>query len=330
MGAVAPGTRHTTVEDTPPGARPVIETTGLTRTFGALKAVDGVTLAVREREIFGLLGHNGAGKTTLIRLLNGLLTPTEGSVRVLGLDPGADGPRLRLRTGVLTESAATDELLSVRETLQTYARLCGVPPSQVDRHVGTVVGLFGLQRVEDRPGRGLSMGWRRRVALARALVHDPEVVFLDEPTANLDPLGARGVRELVAELSRDRGRTIVLCTHNLHEAQQVCDRVAILREGRLLAVGTPAELAAGSRLRPRLRVDVAARDADAARRVLVRFSPGQVEVSGATLHVRGVGRDRIPEVVGALAGAGVDIFGIVQETPSLEDVYVALHAGAGG
>lgn len=212
----------------------------LTKRFGALTAVDELSFAVAEGEVFGLLGHNGAGKTTTVRLLNGLLMSDNGRSSVLGFDPSRQGATLRKRTGVLTETPALDERLTARENLAIYADLFGVPPGDCKQRMTSLLETFGLSaRADDRVG-SYSNGMKQRLALA--LLHEPTVLFLDEPTAGLDPVAARGVHELI-ELFTSAGRAVLLCTHNLDEAQRLCDRVAILEQGHLLALGTPEELA---------------------------------------------------------------------------------------
>lgn len=202
----------------------VIQTDNLTRRFGSLLAVDEVFLTVAEGEIFGILGHNGAGKTTTVRLLNGVLSPSAGEVRVLGLDPATRGPELRRCTGVLTETPSLDERLTARENLEIYADLYGVPRSDVDGRIDGLLEFFGLSdRVEERVGT-YSKGMKQRLALARTLLHEPDLLFFDEPTAGLDPVAARQVHELITEISHEERRTVVMCTHNLGEALGWCKK----------------------------------------------------------------------------------------------------------
>jgi ABC-2 type transport system ATP-binding protein len=213
----------------------------LVRSFGTVRAVDGVSFEVGEGEVFGLLGPNGAGKTTLIRLLAGVLVPDAGGARVIGLDPTIDGPAVRARCGVLTETPAVYERLTARQNLAFGADVFGVPVSDVPGKVAELLARFSLQDRADEPVSGFSKGMKQRLALARALVHDPSVLFLDEPTAGLDPVASRQVHELVGAF-RDEGRTVVLCTHHLVEAEALCDRVGVLAKGRLIALGTVREL----------------------------------------------------------------------------------------
>src|SRR5512143_1057337 len=170
---------------------PVIEISSLTRRFGETKAVDNLSLHVQAGEIFGFLGHNGAGKTTTVRLLNGVIEPTSGSACVLGLDPQAQGPALRARTGVLTETPSLDERLTARDNLSIYAELYNIPREKVATRVNSILSEFELaDRANEKVG-AYSKGMKQRLALGRALLHQPEVLFLDEPTAGLDPVAAR-------------------------------------------------------------------------------------------------------------------------------------------
>jgi ABC-2 type transport system ATP-binding protein len=304
----------------------VIVTENLTRRFGDNVAVDGLSIAIERGEVFGFLGHNGAGKTTTIRLLNGVLTPSDGHARVLGLDPLADGPVLRRQTGVLTENPSLDERLTARENLRFYADLYDVPLAEVDERVNALLEMFEVDDRADEKTGGYSKGMKQRLALARALIHEPQLLYLDEPTTGLDPLAARQVRELITHLSRQEGRTVFLCTHNLVEAQRLCDRVAVLEHGRLLALGTPVEL--GQRLVHHQRIEIEVGPADLSRAVEVLDSVPNLAgrtVEGDVLVIGGIPRERIPDLIAVLANAGVRIYRVTSQEPTLEDVYFALH-----
>jgi ABC-2 type transport system ATP-binding protein len=314
-----------------PNNAPAIIAEGLTRRFGApagrapIVALDDLTLEVQTGEVFGFLGHNGAGKTTTVRLLNGVLAPDEGTARVLGLDPVTDGPALRRRTGVLTETPSLDERLTGRENLLFYADLYGVEREEVPRRVADLLAIFGLSERADEKAGAYSKGMKHRLALARALLHEPEVLFLDEPTAGLDPVAARQVHELITDLSHE-ARTVFICTHNLAEAQSLCSRVAVLEHGRVVALGTPRELARQIGARRRLEIELAPEGLPAALRVL-ETTPGlSAEVQdGGLVSVAGAGREAIPDLVSALVEAGARIYRVSSQEPSLEDVYFALH-----
>lgn len=305
---------------------PVIESTNLTRRFGEVLAVSDLNLMVYTGEVFGFLGHNGAGKTTTVRLLNGVLGASSGSAKVLGLSPTHDGPALRRRTGVLTETPSLDERLTAQENLTIYADLFGVPVEKVSSRVAELLALFGLSdRANEKVG-GYSRGMKQRLALARALLHDPELIFLDEPTSGLDPVSTRGVHDLITNLSREQGRTVFLTTHNLAEAQKLCSRVAVLEKGRVIALGTPAELATQVVKTRSLEIEVEPDEVDRAAEALSNFNAGgEIRKNGRTLFVHGAARQEIPSMLAALLAAGLHVYRVLPEEPSLEDVYFALH-----
>jgi ABC-2 type transport system ATP-binding protein len=299
----------------------------LTCRIGQTVAVHELSLEVRRGEVFGLLGHNGAGKTTTVRALNGVVDPASGRALVLGLDPTRDGDRLRARTAVLTESASVDERLTARETLATFAAMYDVPVREVRARCERLLDVFGLaDRGDERVG-GFSKGMRQRLALARALLHEPELVFLDEPTAGLDPAATRLLHGLIQRWSRDEGRTVVLCTHNLDEAQALCDRVAVLARGRLLASGAPTQLAARAAGERELRIGIPPDRLGVATHVVGATLPGaRIRLEGAaTLVVRGGGEDAAPRLAAALVAAGVPLLALIPTQPRLADVYFALQ-----
>jgi len=216
----------------------MITARGLTRRFGDLLAVDRLDLDVREGEVFGFLGPNGAGKTTTIRMLAALIAPTSGEATVAGEPLGRANARIRAKVGVLTETPGLYKRLSVRSNLLFFARLHGAPSPE--KPVEHYLRIFQLWDRRDAPAGSLSKGMRQKLAIARALVHDPEILFLDEPTASLDPEAAKAVRDLIETL-QTRERTIFLCTHNLDEADRLCDRVALFKQ-KLITVGEPQRL----------------------------------------------------------------------------------------
>lgn len=299
---------------------------GLTRHFGAVVAVDHLTLEVQAGEVFGFLGHNGAGKTTTVRLLNGVLAPTSGTARVLGMAPLEQGPALRRRTGVLTETPSLDERLTARENLEIYAALYGVPRYEIAARVQELLAVFDLaDRAEEKAG-DYSKGMKQRLALARALIHRPELLFLDEPTSGLDPVATRQVHDMITHLSHEEGRTVFLCTHNLVEAQKLCDRVAVLEHGRLVALGTPAELARKVGRGQQLELEVAAGDQEKALRLLGTAPGVSAHPEDGRIIASTAGRETIPEIVTSLASAGVRIYRVAPQEAPLEDIYFALHS----
>jgi len=307
---------------------PVIVTHGLTRRFGDITAVDSLDLTVRAGEVLGFLGHNGSGKTTTVRLLNGVLAATAGSARVLGLDPGVAGAELRRRTGVLTETPSLDERLTASENLTLFAQLYGVAEADVAGRVAELLETFQLaERAADRVS-GFSKGMKQRLALARALLHKPELLFLDEPTSGLDPVSTRQVHTIIRDLSRNGGHTVFLCTHNLEEAQRLCDRVAVLEHGRLMALGTPAELAHSLWHGVRLEIEVAPQATETALDVLLAFPDArdvaQME-NQPVLTVALPTREHIPQLAARLVAANAPLYRLTPQEPTLEDVYFALH-----
>ncbi len=297
-----------------PSAEPAITATGLRRTFDGRPAVDGIDLEVQTGEVFGILGPNGSGKTTTVRLLNGLISPDTGKMEVLGLDPVTQGNQVRRLTGVLTESPSLNEGLSVYDNLEFYGTLYGIPASALDGRIKAVLDRMGLlERMGDKAG-GLSKGMKQRLAIARAILHEPPVLFLDEPTSGLDPEAAEQINALILDLKR-QGHTVFLCTHRLAEAERVCDRFAFFSRGRILATGTKAELE---------------RRVDEGQRVELEFDgeipsalPGTRD--GQTLQVAVSARPEIADLVDAAVKAGGRLVRVTPLTPSLEDIYFSLQ-----
>lgn len=310
---------------------PVIQISSLTRRFGEKNAVDNLILDVQAGEIFGFLGHNGAGKTTTVRLLNGVLEPTSGGAQVLGLDPQTEGSALRARTGVLTETPSLDERLTARDSLSIYADLYNVPRADVAVRVNSLLAEFELADRADEKVGGYSKGMKQRLALARALLHKPEVLFLDEPTAALDPVAARHVHTLVENLARREGCTVFLCTHNLVEAQKLCDRVAVMEHGRLVALGTPADLT--RQYVKRLDVDL---EVDPVQMELVlpilqglpQLVIGSPKQEKDFLTLTLSGREAVPELLAVLVQKGLRVYRLAPQEANLEEVYFALHGDA--
>jgi ABC-2 type transport system ATP-binding protein len=306
-----------------------IQTEGLSRQFGSVQAVNNVSFAAEEGEVFGLLGPNGAGKTTLVRLLNGILAPTGGSARVLGYDPATQGDEVRQRTGVLTETPSLYERLTARENLRFFGTLYGISDSELPRRVDELLRLFELEgRADSRVG-GFSKGMKQRLALARTLIHEPKVLFFDEPTSGLDPEAAHQVTNLIERLSRERGRTVFLCTHNLDEAQRLCNRVGVINAGKLLAVGSPAQLARD--LWQGVWVDITLRAApDAKLLEMMRGIGGVTHITADGLQVSAQvqAEDCIPNIVASAAGAGAQIMRVNPREYTLEEIYFRLQEEA--
>ncbi|MHA1959795.1 MAG: ABC transporter ATP-binding protein [Candidatus Thorarchaeota archaeon] len=225
----------------------VIKTDSLVKVFEKGKkrevvALNEVSLQIRRGEVFGLLGPNGAGKTTLIRILVGLLTPTSGSAHVLGKNVGEEIEYIRERVALLPQEAGTYERLTARENLVYYGGMYGIPEETLNKRADDLLDIVGLREKEDYQVKGFSGGMKRKVLVARALIIEPEIIFMDEPTTGVDTIGARVVRSLLKKLSSERNQTIILTTHDLNEVSELCHRVGILNEGRLVAIGEPTEL----------------------------------------------------------------------------------------
>ncbi|MGA8302261.1 MAG: ABC transporter ATP-binding protein [Thermoplasmata archaeon] len=299
----------------------------LTKRFGNVTAVDQVSLDVKDGEIFGFLGPNGAGKTTTIRMLASLISKTSGTAEVAGCEIGNETQELQLRhrIGILPENVGLYEGTSAYQNLEYFGHLHRVDAVTLRKNIERLLRMMDLWEKKDLPLATFSKGMKQKVAVARTLVHDPILLFLDEPTANLDPEAAKTVRDVILEFKKE-GRTIFLNTHHLDEAQRLCDRVGILRT-RLLTVGSVDALRTGGvGKRTVVRLDHASKElADAVQTKLGRH----VEISGDTLIV-GVGDpDREnPEIAAAVIAAGGRILELSQLSTSLEDVYLKLvHEG---
>lgn len=219
----------------------LIETLELTKCFDDLTAVDSLTLQVQEGEILALLGPNGAGKTTTVRMLSSILRPTRGCARIAGLDVVRDGQQVRHMVGHLTESPGLYLRMRALDYLDFFGELQGMARKERRSRAADLLERFGLGHASKRRLAEFSKGMRQKVALVRALLHNPRVVFLDEPTSAMDPYSAKQVRDAIEEL-RDACHTVILCTHNLHEAEMLADRIAVIRRGSMIALGKPDEL----------------------------------------------------------------------------------------
>jgi len=308
----------------------IVEVKNLERTFGDHKALDDLTFTVHSGEVFGLLGPNGAGKTTTVRVLNGILPPSAGVVRVFDLDPATHGESVWRKAGVLTETPALYERLSARENLEFFGTLHELPASELNTRVDAMLGFFELtSRAKDKV-ETYSKGMKQRLALARALIHKPPLLFLDEPTSGLDPEAAQQVDDLIMNLGRTDEQTVILATHNLLEAQRLCDRVAIMNKGKILALGTLQELS--KKLWPVTWVDilfhVKPSETLAAK---IKMQPGVIQAAfdriQDSLSVQVENNDVIPAMVRYLVEQGESILKVNPRDYTLEDIYFALQAG---
>ena len=304
----------------------VIHTRNLSRSFGEILAVDRLSLAISRGEVFGLLGPNGAGKTTTVRLLAALLQPSSGEASIAGYQVGIDDQEIRRKIGLLPEAPGLYDGLTAEQNLAFYGAMYGV--EEISQQIKRYLELLGLWNRRYEPVGTFSKGMRQKLAIARALLHEPEVLFLDEPTSSLDPQAARLVREFISDL-KGKGRTIILCTHNLEEADRLCDRVAVLN-GHLLALDSPIEL--------RRRIF--------GRKVVFHLSATKTEFEPILLefdfvnHVEQIENKIVvavddpdthnPVLIRALVEAGAEIRFVGELRRRLEDVYLELMQASEG
>jgi ABC-2 type transport system ATP-binding protein len=312
-----------------PASDDVIVVDRLSRTFGAFKAVDDVSFTVRRGEVFGFLGSNGAGKSTTIRMLCGLLTPTSGRASVDGVDVGRAPEEVKRRIGYMSQRFSLYELLTVDQNIRFYAGLYGLTGARFDARRKFALEIGGLSGRETERAGNLSGGWRQRLALGCALLHEPPILFLDEPTGGVDPVSRREFWRLIDDLSR-AGTTVLVTTHYLDEAER-CDRVAIMHLGRLAALGTVPELKAPFATRPILEV----RAADPVQVMTWLDAHPAVEKTslfGTAVHAILRTAGDAPAVRRDLDGAGITGDAVTVVAPSLEDVFLdvvdRLDAGA--
>ena len=304
-----------------------VEVNGLTRRYGAFTAVDAVSFSVKRGEVFGFLGPNGAGKTTTIKMLTGLVLPSSGQGTVAGFDIGTEGVRIKHAIGYMSQLFSLYHDLTVDENIEFAAGLRELQGERFDRRRDWVLAMSGLREHRKRSTGALPLGWKQRLALGCAVVHEPKVLFLDEPTSGVDPLARRSFWEVIGELA-DAGTTVFVSTHYMEEAEY-CDRLALMNRGRLIALGTPGELRA-EMPEPVLRVD-----AENAPRAVAALAGAEgildASLFGRVLRVvaqeAAQARTTIRERIEA-AGLACRSIELVQ--PSLEDVFVSRVRRAGG
>jgi ABC-2 type transport system ATP-binding protein len=299
-----------------------IEAKALERTFpGGVRAVDGVDLEVSEGEIYAFLGPNGAGKTTTVRLLTTLLRPTGGSASVAGFDVVSEAAKVRRAIGVALQEAALDPLMTGRELIRLQATLHGIPREEGRRRADSLLERVGLTGAADRQVGTYSGGMRRRLDLASALVHEPRVLFLDEPTTGLDPVSRKAIWEEVEKLNADE-TTVFLTTQYLEEADKLADRVGIIDFGRIVAEDTPSRLKAGIG-RPHLEIRLIDDTSGRAEEIVARFGKPLPGRDGAVLVELERGAAEVAPVVRALDDAGLAVESLDLVEPTLDDVFVA-------
>ena len=297
-----------------------IHTSNLTRKFGDLTAVERLSVDILSGEVFGILGPNGAGKTTTVRMLTSLIAPTSGEATVNGFRVGESDMAIRQSVGILTETPGLYQNLTAYRNLEIYARLYEV--ENAGKQIEKYLRMFGLWSRRDDPAGSYSKGMRQKLALARALLHEPQTVFLDEPTAGLDPVAARLVRESILDMSEE-GRTVVICTHNLDEADRLCDRIGVFKT-RMLVLDTPANLRA--RLFGRKIVIHLSHIKDTYLDSIKRFPyvQGVTAIKNKLVITLEDPETQNPEIIHDLVKAGAPIQFVGEMRRSLEDVYMQL------
>jgi ABC-2 type transport system ATP-binding protein len=302
---------------------PAIDVEGIVRRFGDFTAVKGITFSVAQGEIFGLLGPNGAGKSTLIRMLTTLLPPSAGTARIHGFDVRTQADEVRRSIGVIPQALTSDLELSVEENLIIFAKLYGVPRQRRRELIDELLEAVQLTEWRAAPVKNLSGGMRRRVEIARGLVHEPRIFFLDEPTTGLDPVSRVAVWEMLRTIKARRDLTVLLTTHYMDEADKLCDRIAIVDHGELKALDTPLRLKVSVPGKNALEVTFGSAPADWLDRL--RALPFVEHATGEGAHVR-LQTTRGPEatraVLDAAAGAGVSVEALSVQSTTLDDVFV--------
>jgi ABC-2 type transport system ATP-binding protein len=296
---------------------PVIQAESLIKRYGEVIALRGVSFAVSEGEVFGLLGPNGAGKTTTVEILEGLRTADAGRVRVCGLDPQRSGPEFKYAIGAALQSTALPDKMRVREALELFGSFY---PRR--RSAAELLKRFGLEEKRNAFYSQLSGGQKQRLALALALVNEPRVVFLDEPTAGLDPQVRREIYDIIEELKKEK-KTILLTTHYIEEAERLCDRVAIVDHGQVIAMGTPRELKERSGGVTRITVRLARPETNGALCTLEGVTECRTEVDDYLLYSTRVPRT-IVALVKHLEEKNNELVSLEISTPSLEDIFLEL------
>jgi len=303
----------------------VIQASGLTKFYGELLAVDHINFEVKRGEIFGLLGPNGAGKTTTIRMLTGLSKPTEGKASVLGFDVGSEIVKIKRHIGVVPEISNLYDELSAFDNLMFMAQLYGVPRSQRRKRAEELLKIFGLYERKDSPFRALSRGMKRALTIAAGMIHNPKILFLDEPTVGLDVVAARSLRNLIANL-RQQGMTIFLTTHYLKEADLLCDRVAIMVKGRIIKTGSPVSLKAEVEKESVIELsfdrDISELLEDLSNRFpgvkVVAVEPNKVRIYG------GIPANIYDNVFRFAKNKGIEIQSVNSIKPTLEDAFIKI------
>ncbi|WP_117169891.1 ABC transporter ATP-binding protein [Paraliobacillus sediminis] len=281
---------------------------------GGKKALDNVSFELNEGEVFGFLGPNGAGKTTAVKLLNGMISPSEGSCHVFGMNSSVRTEEVHAISGVVTEHAQMYDNLTGLENIIFYGTLFGIPKEESRKRALALLERLDLTATKDKKLATYSTGMRQRLSLARAMIHAPKILFLDEPTSGLDPMSAQSVNNMIKELAHDKGTTVFLCTHQLRYAQEVCSSYGLIDDGTLLAVGSIDVLRSNlfSGLNVRIKAD----------RFPVDVSFNRTEGQWVEINVQT--EDDIPPIVKRIVDAGGNVYSISAKKLSLEEIYFSL------
>jgi ABC-2 type transport system ATP-binding protein len=306
-----------------------IETINLSKTFGKEKqihAVNNLNLNVKKGEVFGFVGPNGAGKTTTMKMLIGLLEPTSGSGKVAGYDILREIINIREETGVLPEPAGFYDHLTARQNLRFYAKLYDIDPHEREKRIENLLEIVGLSRAIDQKTGGFSTGMRKRFGLAQALVNEPTVLFLDEPTSGIDPLGAQMMRDLIIDLNENKEVTVFLSSHSMEEVEEICDRIAIIAKGKLLAVGSVEDLRNMVREKEGVDYLLEVQDitlSEAVGVVKVVEGVGEIEKQDASLKVHSNIKNGA-EIAKAIANAGGTISLLEEQELTLQKLFLKI------
>jgi ABC-2 type transport system ATP-binding protein len=300
-----------------------VEVDGLTKRFGDFCAVDGLTFSVKHGEVFGLLGPNGAGKSTLIRMLTTLVPPTAGSVRVNGFDVATQPNDVRKAIGVIPQAMTTDLDLSANENMTIFAKLYGLPRAKRRAVIHTLLEAVDLVQWADKPVKMFSGGMRRRLEIARGLVHEPKIFFLDEPTTGLDPVSRVGVWEMLDRLRKERDLTVILTTHYMEEADKLCDRIAIVDHGKLVALDSPLKLKASIPGQNVLEVSFTGAPPDWREKLAALPDVADVKADDGIFRLSSNNGPRTTvALIDAAREAGIAVASLAVQSTTLDDVFV--------
>jgi ABC-2 type transport system ATP-binding protein len=303
----------------------MIEAENLTKKFGDFTAVDNISFKINDGEIFGFLGPNGAGKTTTIRMLTTLIRKTSGSIQIEGMDASDEknGLKIRQLIGLLPENPGLYEKLSVTRNLKFYAELYGMKKEDADKSIEEYLKMLDIWDKRNDAIGGFSKGMKQKVAIARALLHEPKYLFLDEPTSGLDPEAAKTVRDFILAIKKDR--IIFINTHNLYEAQRICDRVGIIRQ-KILEIDSPKNLE-NKLYSSGIVIEIGNINENMLSALKNASEIGPIEVKGNEMTIKSIGKEKIPEIIDTIIKNKGKIYSVQKQQHSLEDIYFKLVGG---